>query len=106
MVMLSDSVDDREDVRFTQDEQLLAFDRDFGAAVLTVEDLVADLHVHRDAGLLLETARANRHDGTLLRLFLGGIRDVQPTTHLLGLFERLDDDAVGERRYFRGTLGS
>src|SRR3954467_3338594 len=48
-VRLRDLVQNREDVGFTQDQQLLAIDRDFSAAVFPVQHLVTDLHVHRDA---------------------------------------------------------
>src|SRR3712207_9362449 len=43
----------------------------------------------------------------LLRLLLGGVGNVQPAAHLLGLFQRLDDDAVSQRLDLRGrgTLG-
>ena len=42
------SADDREHVAGREDEQLLAGVLDLGAAVLAVDDLVADVHVERD----------------------------------------------------------
>ena len=101
---MSDSIHHREHIGLAENEKLFAIDRDFGAAVLAVQHLVTDLHVHRHALVFLVTARANGNHSTLLRLFLGGIRDIKPTAHLLRFFKRLDDDAIGERRYLRGTL--
>ncbi len=39
--------------------------------------------------VLLEAAGADGDDLALLRLFLGGVGDVESAAHLLGLFERL-----------------
>jgi hypothetical protein len=100
---LSTPLDHRENVTLAEDEVLIAIDRDLGAAVFAVEDLVADLDVERDAvaPLLIELARSDGDDFALLRLFLGGVRDVESAAHRFGFFERLDDDAIGERRDFR-----
>src|ERR1041385_2241564 len=68
--------DDGQHVALAQNQILLTVDRHFGPTVLPVEDLVADLHVHRDALVLLEAARANRDDLALLGLLLRGVRDV------------------------------
>ena len=79
-------------------EVLLAGVLDLGAAVLAVDDLVADGDVERDAvAVVVDAARADREDLALLGLLLGGVRDDQAGRRgLLGL-ERLDDDAVLER---------
>ena len=48
---------------------------DLGAAVLRVDDRVADLDVDRDAvALVVDAAGADSEDGALLRLLLGGVR--------------------------------
>src|SRR5436309_11969377 len=89
------SVDYGEHVGFAEDEQLLTIDGDFGAAVLSVEDLVSGFDLHRNALVLLEAPRPNGDDLALLRLFFRGIRDIQPAAHLLPLFRGPDDDAIG-----------
>src|SRR5512133_775949 len=41
--------DDREDVLLADDQEILVLELELGARVLPVEDLLTDLHVHRDA---------------------------------------------------------
>ena len=55
-------LDDREDVTAVEDEQVVAVDGDLGAAVLGVEDGVADLDVERDqlAGRSRRACRGRR----------------------------------------------
>src|SRR3954463_15723199 len=89
-------VHDREYIGLAKDQKLFGIDGDFGAAVLSVENLVTDLELHRDANVLLVAAGADGDDLALLRLFLGGVGDEESTAHLLGVLERLDDDAIGE----------
>src|SRR5882762_11011038 len=70
------SVDDREHVAGGEDEVLLAVVLDLGAAVLGVDDDIADAHVHRDAvAVVIDPTRANRDDLALLGLLLRGVRD-------------------------------
>ena len=88
---------DGENVALAQDEKRLAVDDDLGAAVLSVQDLVADLDVHRHALAFVEPARADGEDLALLRLLLGGVGDEQSTAGLLCFFERPHHDAIGER---------
>src|SRR6185436_17813848 len=52
--------DDGEDVAGRQDQVLVALDLDLGAAVLGVDDLVADRDVEGDAGPVLEATGAHR----------------------------------------------
>src|SRR5262245_15027567 len=68
---------DREHVAGRQDQVLVAVDLDLGAAVLGVDDRVADLDVERHAAVavLVPAARAGSHDGALLGLLLRGVRD-------------------------------
>src|SRR6201986_4525908 len=69
-------LDDREDVAGGEHQVLLAGVLDLGAAVLRVEDRVADLDVDRDAvALVVDPAGADGEDGALLRLLLGGVGD-------------------------------
>src|SRR3954464_3851459 len=69
-------LDDREDVAGGEHQVLLAGVLDLGAAVLRVEDGLADLHVDRDAvALVVDPAGADGEDGALLRLLLGGVGD-------------------------------
>src|SRR4051812_31509550 len=102
---VSGSADDREDVALAEDQELLALDRDFGSAVLPVQHLVADFDVHRNTLVLLESARSDGNDLTLLGLLFRRVRDIQPTAHLLALLERTNDDAVGQRADLRTGLG-
>src|SRR5262245_34185365 len=104
------SLHGREDVAAREDEEVLAVDRDLGAAVLGVQDGLADADVERDqlAGVLGALAGADREDLALLRLLLGGVRDDQAGgRRLLGLV-RLHDDAVIERLQGHGqaSIGS
>ena len=72
-------LDDREHVASVEDEQVFAGRADLGAAVLRVDDDVADADVHWDdlAGLVGTLARASGEDFTLLGLLLGGVGDDQ-----------------------------
>jgi hypothetical protein len=82
-----------------QDQILLTGVLDLGAAVLAVQDGVADLDVERDplgAGVV-EPTRTHRKDFTLLGLLLRGVRDHEAGSGgLLGV-EGLDDDSVLKR---------
>src|SRR3954465_14658270 len=93
------ALDDGEDVTSGEDEELLAAVLDLGAAILAVEDRVADADVERDAllALVVEAARADRDDLALLGLLLRGVRDDQAGSRRLLCVERLDDDPVLER---------
>src|SRR6266568_1216759 len=90
-------VDDGEHVAGGEDQVVLAAVLDLGAAVLGVNDGVADLDVERHPGAVLEPARADRDDLALLGLFLGGVRDDDAGGGRLLALTGLDDDAVLER---------
>src|SRR5674476_1231783 len=94
---LKSADDDREDVTSGQDEVLIAVVLDLGAAVLAVDDLVADGNVERNAvAVVVDAAGTDRQDLALLGLLLGGVRDHEARgSGLLGL-AGLDDDAVFE----------
>src|ERR687898_1927132 len=89
---------DGEHVALREDEHVVALDRDLGAAVLAVQDGVADAHADGDdlAGLLGALARADGQDLALLRLFLGGIGDDQATRGGLLALTGLHDDPIVE----------
>src|SRR5579875_2079459 len=92
-------LDHGEHVTGGEDEVLLVRVLHLGAAVLAVQDGVADLDVHRDAlgPGVVEPARPDGDDLALLWLLLRGVRDDQPGRRgLLGV-ERADHDPVFER---------
>ena len=66
-----------EHVTGVEDQEVLALDGDLGAAVLRVDDDVADGDVERDqlAGVLGATAGTDGEDFALLGLLLGGVGD-------------------------------
>src|SRR3954469_19405458 len=67
-------LDDREDVAGGEHQVLLAGVLDLGAAVLRVEDRVANLDIDRNpVALVVDAARADGENGALLRLLLGGV---------------------------------
>src|SRR5690606_32989311 len=90
-------LDDGQHVPGGQDEVLLTAVLHLGAAVLAVDDTVADLDIERDAvAVVVDTARSDREDLALLGLLLRGVGNHQPgCSRLLG-FERLDEDPVFE----------
>src|ERR671911_101521 len=89
---------DGEHVARREDEHVVALDRDLGAAVLAVQDGVADAHADGDdlAVLLGALARADGQDLALLRLFLGGVGDDQATRGGLLALTGLHDDPIVE----------
>ena len=61
-----------------EDQHVLAFDVDLGAAELAVHDLVADLHGNgNEVAVLVELALAHGQNGTALGLFLRLRREEQ-----------------------------
>src|ERR1700682_2700271 len=92
------SVDDGEDVGFAEDEHLLIVDRDLAPTVLPVQDLVADLHLERQALPILPSAGPNGEHFALLWLFLCGVGNEEATSLLLGFLNGPYDDAVGQRQ--------
>src|SRR4029079_13551342 len=102
------SVDDREDVLLADDEELVVLELELGPGVLAVQDLLADLDVHRLALAVVEdSTRADSDHAALLGLLLRVGRQHQPALRHLLAWRRLDDDAVAERRQLgRGARGS
>src|SRR5215210_8051078 len=101
------SVDDGQHVAGGEDEVLLAVVLDLGAAVLAVDDDVADGHVERHAvALVVDAARAHREDLALLGLLLRRVGDDDARRRGgLGL-AGLDDDLVLERLDVRHLMTS
>ena len=62
---------DRQDIGLLDDQNFLSIDGHLGAGVFAIKDDVSDLDFHRFVLL----AGACRHDGALLGLFLGFVRD-------------------------------
>src|SRR5690606_11180360 len=90
--------DDGEDVASREHEVLVGAELHLGAAVLAVQNAVADGDVDRNTvAAVVDTAGANGHDLALLGLLLGGVRDDQTTRGGLLCLDLLDDDAVFER---------
>src|SRR3954462_15407542 len=111
---------DGEQVAGGEHEVLLAGVLDLGAAVLRVDDHVADVHVERNAvAVVVDAAGADSDNGALLGLLLGGVRDDQTGggggLGLVGLdhdpvLQRLDADLgssrhVGDAPFGVGELG-
>src|SRR5438105_2127363 len=89
--------DDRQDLALLHDLELLAVDLDVGAAVLRVEDDVADFDGDLDHAAVREQATAaDREDLALRRLLLRGVREQDPARRLLLGLERLDHDMIAE----------
>jgi hypothetical protein len=89
-------LEDGEHVAGVEDQDVLTVGGDLGAAVLAVDDGVADLDVDGDdlAALLAATAGTDGEDLALLGLFLGGVGDHQTAGGgFLGL-ARTNDDPV------------
>ena len=66
-----------------------------GAAVLAVQHAIARGDLHRGpAAIVVRLAGTDGNDLALLGLFLCGVRDVQATPHLLGLFQGPHHNAI------------
>src|SRR5690606_15064673 len=89
----------RQDVRLTQDQQVLAVDLELRPAVLRVQDLVALADVERDPllAVLVPVAVTDREDLALLGLLLGRVRQDDAARRRLLLFNRLHDQPIAER---------
>src|SRR6266550_1047632 len=97
----------RDDVGFFDQDDLFVVQLDLRATVLPVDDAVPNLQLHRDGLALLPPAGPHGDDFALDRLLFGGIGDVQPALHRLGLLHRPDRHAIGQRvdLVLRGRLG-
>src|SRR3954462_6349718 len=88
-------IDDREDVVFLHDEQVLAVEADLLPRVLAEQHLVAGLHVERDRlAVFRDAAAAGRDDDAALRLLLGAFGGDDAANLLLPFVQAVHDDAV------------
>lgn len=91
------SADDAEDVGLGEDEDFLAVDFDFGAAVFGDEDFVADLYVEDDVvAVVILAAGAECEHFSFLGFFLGGVRQDDAAGADGFRFEAFDEDALSE----------
>src|SRR5262249_45720828 len=90
-------LENRQDIRLAQHEQVLTVELEFRAAVLGEEHAVAFLDLQRLAiALVGELARADGDHGSFLRLFLGGIGNDEAARRHLFLGAGPDDHAVAD----------
>src|SRR4051812_43682575 len=90
------SADNGEDVGFLDDEDFFVADGDLGARVLGEQNFLTLLQLHRHSRAFFEAARTDSDDFAFLRFLFGGIRDIQPAAHLVGVFDRADNYAVSK----------
>src|SRR4051794_23930527 len=95
-----------EHVAGVEDQHVLALGRELGAAVLAVDDDIADLDVEGDqlTGVLGPLAGADGQDLALLGLLLGGVGDDETAGGGLLGFAGLHDDPVFERLQVHSRL--
>src|SRR4029077_16765563 len=95
LFLLAVGADDREHVLLRDDQVLELIDLEFVAGVLRVEDLVADLELHRHLGAVVQDpSGAHCLHGALLGLLPCGVRKQDPALGPLFLLRRLDHDAI------------
>src|SRR6478736_1472032 len=97
-------VDDREHFVLTQDEVILAVDRDFLAGVLAEQDRLTVVHVRRlTAAIVPDLTLASGDHPAALGLLLGGLWHDDAANRLFALVETLDDETVVKRCDFHVT---
>src|SRR5690606_13927344 len=97
------ALDHGHDVFFAHDEEILAVDLDFSAAVFAERNLVADLDVERTDGAVFENlALADRDDLALDGLVGRGIGNHDATRGGTLLLPALHDDAAMKRTNLHG----
>src|SRR5713226_3015424 len=98
LLLLTVGRDHREHVLLRDDQVLDLVELEFVAGVLRVEDLVADLELHRNLGSVVQDPSGTHClDDALLGLLLGGVRKHDPALGLLLFLDRLDHYAVAQR---------
>src|SRR6185503_372269 len=97
---------DRQNVVFAEDENVLAVALDLAARVLADEDRVSGLDVEGALGPVLEDLPvSDGHDLAALGLLLGGVRDDDPALGGGALLDAVDQQAVVQGAYVhRGPL--
>src|SRR5579875_2517345 len=89
---------DCEDLIFIEEDVVLAINGNFGATVFSIEDGIADLNGHGfDLAVFEDAPIPYGHHFALLRLFLRGIGQQNPTGSLLLFFARFHDHFVTQR---------
>src|SRR5580693_4908233 len=89
-----------QDFVFAEDEVILVFHLDFGAAVLAEQDAVTRFYVESDTlALVVNFACACGDHFALLRLFFRRVGDDDAALDGLFLFDPLDQDTIVERSY-------
>src|SRR5438477_2110274 len=91
---------DSEDVVLAHDQECIAFDFDFGAAVFRNENLVPFLHGEIDfLALFVHLTGAESDYFAFLRFFFRSIGNDDPAFFCFLLFERLHQHPISERFY-------
>src|ERR1700691_402145 len=84
-----------ENFFLTHDEEFLAVNLDLGSRVLAEKDAVAGLDIQgENLALVVRLTLADRDDLTLLRLFLGRVRDNDAAPDRFALFHAPHQNAV------------
>src|ERR1041385_6769586 len=87
---------------FAHDDEILAVELDFGAAVLAKQDAVALFHVERtNLAFFVDLALAGGDNFALLRLLFCRVGDNDSATRGLAFFNATDQDAVVQWGEFR-----
>src|SRR5438874_2717821 len=95
LLLLAVRADDGQNVLFRHDQVIDLVELELVAGVLRVEDLVADLELHRNLGSVVQDPSGPHGlDDAFLRLLLGGVRKHDPALGLLLTLDRLDHYAV------------
>src|SRR5438552_4518613 len=98
LLLLAVRADNGQDVFLRHDQVLDLVELELVAGVLGVQDLVADLELHRDLRpVVQDPSGAHGLDDAFLRLLLGGVRKHDPALGLLLTLDRLDHYAVTQR---------
>src|SRR6185437_14687822 len=96
--------DDPHHVALLHDEELLAFELDFGSRPFAEQDAVAGLEVEgNELAAFVTGAGACGDHFAFLRLLLGGVGNDDPAFGLLLRVDALDDDAIMQRAKFHGS---
>src|SRR3954453_12046102 len=91
----SDAVEDCQYVVFAHDQVVLAIELDFLARIFAKQDVIARLHVERDAlAVVLHLAATSGDHLASLRLLSRPVLDTDPSAFLLAFFDAPDHDSI------------
>src|SRR5208337_210519 len=101
-----EAFDHSHDVALLHDEEVFAFDLDFGSRPFAEQNAVAGLDIDRDQlAAFVAAAGTDGDDLAFLRLLLGGVGDDDPALRLLFSLDAPDQDAIVQRtKYHRFLL--